>query len=330
MTDISVSQLCGVAGQDIPRLQTVVAKTLIQNPFVDLIEGEYAKQHALKPRRGCGPRVLMNGGYRPFKDSYLAAQDSLTRLILRHISWDIQAQLYLNGRHKFNLVAGSQDSKYTRGMKFFEAAPNRFPQFEDIQKAKKLLTGGREFADGTTCRVLGAPDLISSLLQGRPRRQTRMLHPALGEPCHSWHIDIETGIGFGTTNPGAVWKEDGTGRLGAESFRASEFYSNGYLKVLTPHKVVESGKALYSILDPLWLCAPWEVFFVIGAPNLSRRNVRISPVNPHLSVDLDWHYQRDSGDNIFGDYGWHKYEVSRDYTAVCPGNVVAVLYRRLI
>lgn len=328
MSDISVSQLCGVAGKDIPRLQTVIAKTLIQNPFVDLIEGEYAKEHALEPRRGHGPRICVKSGYQGFKESYLAAQDSLTRLILSHISWDIQVQLYLKGRHKFNLVA--EGSKYTRGMKFYEAAPNQFPHFDDIRVAQRLLTGGREFADGTTCRVIGSPELISSFLMGRPTRQTRMLHPTLGEPCHSWDIDIETGIGFGTTNPGAVWKEEGTGRLGAESFRASEFYSNGCLKVLTPHKVISSGKTLYSILDPLWLCAPWEMFFVVGAPNFSRRNVRISPVNPHLSVDLDWHYQLDSGDNIFGDYGWHKYEVSRDYTAVCPGNVVAVLYRRLI
>lgn len=326
MTDISVSQLCGVAGKDISRLQTVIAKTLIQNPFVDLIEGEYAKEHALNPRRGCGPRICVRSGYRDFKDSYLAAQDSLTHLLLRHISWDIQVQLYLNSRHKFNLVAGSQDSKYTRGIKFFEAAPNRFPQFEDIQKAKKLLTGGREFADGTTCRVIGSPELISSLLKDRPTRQTRRLHPVLGEPCHFWDIDIETEIGFGTTNPGWVWKEDGTGRLGAESFRASEFYSNGYLRVLNPHKVISSGHALHSVLDPLWRSAPWEMFFVVGAPNFSRRTVRVSPVNPHLSVDLDWHYQTDSD----RDYGWHKYEVSRDYTAVCPGNVVAVLYRRLI
>mgnify|MGYP001587787488 CR=1 FL=1 len=44
--------------------------------------------------------------------------------------------------------------------------------------------------------------------------------------------------------------------------------------------------------------------------------------------ELSWHYVIDNCDNAYGDYGWHKYEITRSYKPVRPANVCPILFRR--
>jgi hypothetical protein len=51
--------------------------------------------------------------------------------------------------------------------------------------------------------------------------------------------------------------------------------------------------------------------------------------SPQLAMgELQWHYQIDNDCNLYGDFGFHKYEITRAYRPVRPANVIPVLYRR--
>jgi hypothetical protein len=44
--------------------------------------------------------------------------------------------------------------------------------------------------------------------------------------------------------------------------------------------------------------------------------------------ELEWHYQIDNDCNVYGDFGWHKYQIIRAYKPIRPQFVVPILYRR--
>jgi hypothetical protein len=44
--------------------------------------------------------------------------------------------------------------------------------------------------------------------------------------------------------------------------------------------------------------------------------------------ELEWHYQLDNDCNVYGDFGWHKYQITRAYQPLRPQHIVAILYKK--
>jgi hypothetical protein len=44
--------------------------------------------------------------------------------------------------------------------------------------------------------------------------------------------------------------------------------------------------------------------------------------------ELEWHYIKDNDCNIWGDYGWHIYQISRAYQPQRPHHIIPILYKR--
>lgn len=44
--------------------------------------------------------------------------------------------------------------------------------------------------------------------------------------------------------------------------------------------------------------------------------------------ELDWHYQKDNGENEWADFGYHKYQITRAYRPIRPEHIVPIIYKR--
>lgn len=308
----------------------------------------------LESKRGVGPKVCVKKGYAAFKSSYLAAEDSLDKLITQYINADVRGQLYLRAQSKFTAATGYCFENLFNGGNFanpdaptdsdgnllFPDAPEAsirplsFKALQYLARYLREVLWAEPFqGDGKGqphFKFIGSQDQIEAF-RNEVGVQNIMIALAsggykLGEQTLTGY-SFETspayrGIAFGvdpTPLRGTGWNEDGT------------------LALVNPRVNVAnvSKNTAYSNYNPAWLAADFEVGFLI-APNTFKRLLPERYVGegsfkfaPQLHMgELDWHYVIDNTTNSFGDYGWHKWQITRAYQPTRPHHIIPIVYRR--
>jgi hypothetical protein len=315
--------------------------TIGQQDLADTIEFLYR----LETKRGYGPRVCMNQGYSAFKDSYIMAEDSLVKLVTQYINADIRAQLYLRSGSKFVAAAGyCFDDLFTGGEHtdvnttlFANVLPTGPLNFKTLHALARYLKEAL-YADmwpgggqgQPHFRFVAGPDQIETL-----RADTTVRHDAFFLAAGRYRFGDATLQGYSFENSpayrGLAFGVDQT------PLRATGFNPDGTLAVVNPRLIVRNPakNTAYSVHNPAWLRAEYEVGFLV-APNSFKRLVPERYVgegsfrfNPQLHMgELKWHYQVDNDCNVFGDFGWHIYQIIRAYKPVRPHFVIPILYKR--
>lgn len=298
----------------------------------------------LETKRGFGPRVCVKKGYSAFKTSYLASEDSLKKLVTQYINSDIRAQLYLRSASKFTAVSGYDfDSLFTGGsetdigVKFAPLLPTGPMSFKALHYIARFIRENlfAEMFDAEGkgqphFRVIASADQIDQfraesgvkdILQSYVTGGFKVGEAALAG--YSWATaPAYRGLSFG---------------IDQRPLRATGFNANGTLALVDPVTVVTnaSKNTAYAKINQAWVAAPYEVMFLVGAPNFERlvpeRYVGEGSFKfaPQLFMgELDWHYVIDSDCNVWGDFGWHKYQIIRAYKPLRPQFVVPILSRR--
>lgn len=308
--------------------------------LTDTIEFTYR----LETKRGYGPRVCMKQGYAAYKDSYLMAADSLSKLITQYINADIRAQLYLRSASKFNASAGYcfedlfTGGEHTDGsVAFAPVLPTgqlSFKALHTVLRYAKEALFAEMFEGGGKgqphARFIGSADQIEyfrneigveKILQSLTEGGYRLGENSLS--AYSWETSpAYRGIAFGTDQT---------------PLRATGFNQDGTLALVNPRTLVANvvKNTAYSIPNPAWLRAPYEVGFLVFQNSFKRlvpeRYVGETPFKfaPQLVMgELQWHYVIDNDCNQWGDYGWHKYQIVRAYQPVRPHHIIPILYKR--
>lgn len=298
----------------------------------------------LESKRGKGPRVCVKKGYAAFKTSYLASEDALKKLVTQYINSDIRAQLYLRSASKFTAVSGYDfDSLFTGGtetdigVKFAPLLPTGPMSFKALhfiaRFIKENLFAEMFDAEGKGMphfRVIGSADIIElfraesgvkDILQSYVTGGFKLGEASLSG--YSWETaPAYRGLSFA---------------IDQRPLRATGFAANGTLSLVDPVTIVTnaSKNTAYAKINQSWVAAPYEVLFLLGAPNFERlvpeRYVGEGTFKfaPQLFMgELDWHYVMDNDCNTWGDFGWHKYQIIRAYKPVRPQFVVPILYKR--
>jgi hypothetical protein len=119
--------------------------------------------------------------------------------------------------------------------------------------------------------------------------------------------------------------------------RASGFKANGTLNLIDPVTIVSNAtkNTAYAVVNTAWLEADYEVSFLLATGSFERlvpeRYVGEGSFKfaPQLHMgELEWHYQIDNDCNVFGDFGWHKYQIVRAYKPLRPQFVIPILSKR--
>jgi len=298
----------------------------------------------LESKRGKGPRICMKKGFSSYKTAYTAAEDSLKKLVTQYINADIRAQLYLRSASKFNAVANYDfDSLFTGGsetdigVKFAPILPTGAVSFKAIHRIARHLKENL-FADMFDAngegqmhfRFIGSSDIIESL-----RNEADVKDVLLSFVNGSYKFGEESLRGYSWETAGA-YRGIAFG-VDQRPLRATGFNGSGLLSLVDPLTIVSnvSKNTAYAKLNPSWAAADYEVAFLFAQGSFKRlvpeRYVGEGSFKfaPQLHMgELDWHYQMDNDCNQWGDFGWHKYQITRAYQPFRPQFVVPILYKR--
>lgn len=298
----------------------------------------------LESKRGRGPRVCVKKGYASYKSSYLAAEDSLKKLVTQYINADVRAQLYLRSASKFSAVAGYDfESLFTGGtetsvgVKFAPILPTGPLSFKAVHYLARYLKENL-FADMFEAggegqmhfRFIGSSDIIEQF-----RNEAGVKDVLLNFVSGQYRFGEQALRGYSWETAGA-YRGIAFG-IDQRPLRASGFAGNGTLTLVDPliNQTNVSKNTAYAKVNPAWLTAPYEVAFLFANRSFKRLvperyvgegSFKFSP-QLHMG-ELDWHYQIDNDCNIFGDYGWHKYQITRAYQPERPQFVVPILIKR--
>jgi hypothetical protein len=299
----------------------------------------------LETKRGYGPRICVKKGYAAFRGSYMAAEDSLKKLIVQYVNSDIRAQLYLRSASKFVAAAGydftslwTGGEESALGVKFANVLPTgpmTFKALHYIARHMREVLFAEWFANDKGMphfRFIGSSDQVEyfrsetavenvmiALTQGRYKLGENTLSAYSFESSPAYR-----GIAFGVDQ---------------RPLRATGFRADGTLNLVDPVLTVTNAtkNTAYAKVNPSWLAAEYEVGFLIADGSFERLvpekyvgegSFRFAP-QLHMG-ELDWHYVIDNDCNVWGDYGWHKYQITRAYRPLRPQWVVPILYKRCV
>lgn len=298
--------------------------------------------YRLQSKRGRGPRICVKQGYAAFKDSYSRAEDALSKLVTQYINADIKYQTYVQSASKFTALSGyTFDSLFTGGtendlyQQFIPVLPDSpltFKALHRIARHLREVTFAEPFGSGANAyaRFIGGSEIVESF-----RRETgvqEVLHSMtqgsydMGKvslTAYSWDVaPAYRGIGFG---------------IDQRPLRFNVLDGNGWPVLIDPVTTVVDAvrNRAYSKASPTWLSASHELASLSFANSFERQvperyvgegSFRFAP-QLH-SGELQWHYQQDNDCNSWGDYGWHKYQISRAYKPIRPEHICWIAFKR--
>lgn len=298
----------------------------------------------LESKRGKGPRVCVKKGYASYKSSYLAAEDSLKKLVTQYINADVRAQMYLRSASKFNAAAGYDfDSIFTGGsetdigVKFAPINPTGPISFKALHYIARYLKENL-FADMFDAggegqahfRFIGSSDIVESF-----RAEAGVKDVLLSFVNGSYKFGESSLRGYSWETAGA-YRGIAFG-IDQRPLRASGFDGSGNPILVDPLTVITdvAKNTAYAKLNPAWAAAEYEIGFLFADRSFKRlvpeRYVGEGSFKfaPQLHMgELDWHYHIDNDCNAFGDYGWHKYQITRAYQPERPQFIVPIYYKR--
>lgn len=312
--------------------------------------GKVEFSYKLQAKRGKGPMVAMQQGYGAFKSSYLTAEDALKKLVTQYVNADIQYNLVTSSGSKFQAVSGTQfaslfagGTEANIGQAWNPAltvdSPISFTALHALARyLKEALFGDMFGADGKAqahFRFIGSSDIIESF-----RNETDVTQIGIALTTGGYKLGEEMvsaysfesspayrGLAFGVTQRPLRFSAYGTGGQAAVP------------QWINPVTVVnDSGVGTgqsYAIANTSWLSATYEIGFLIAENTFERQvperyagegTFKFAP-QLHMG-ELEWHYLKDNDSNAWGDYGFHKYQITRAYKPYRPQHIIPIMYKR--
>ncbi len=299
--------------------------------------------YSLEGKRGKGPRVCVKQGFAAFKSSYLAAEDSLGKLVTQYINADIRAQLYLRSASKFTAAGGHNfedlfvgGTEADTGVQFaagiLPTGPISFKALHALTRyAKEALFA--EFFQGDGKGMPHAKFIAGSDQIELIRAEVNPSLVALTTGQYKLGEEGLTGYSFETSPAyrGLAFAVD------QRPLRANGLNEDGDLDVINPVVLVTNSEkhTAYARPNPDWLNAKYELGFLVFEGTFERQvpekyvGEGTFKFAPQLSMgELNWHYKDDNDCNLFGDFGFHKYQIERAYRPIRPQHVIPVWYAR--
>lgn len=299
----------------------------------------------LESFRGRGPSICVKKGYAAFKGSYVVAEDALKKLMVQYINADIRAQLYLrsaskftaNGNYDFNslFTGGLETSLGVQFAPLLPTGPMTFKALHYIARYMREVLFAEWFSQeggSPHFRFIGGSDQVEYF-----RSEVGVQNVMIGLTTGGYRLG-EVSLSAYSFEQSPAYRGIAFG-VDQRPLRATGFNQDGTLALVNPVSIIHNAakNTAYAIPNPAWLNAPYEVGMLIADGAFERlvpeRYVGEGSFKfaPQLHMgELEWHYQIDNQCNQWGDYGWHKYQITRAYRPLRPQWIVPILYTRCI
>lgn len=320
---------------------TIVGATTATQESTSTTEFTYS----LLTKRGRGPKIPVKGAYAAYKGSYLMAEDSLKKLITQYYNADVRYTLLSRSGVKFvaadsqvytfaQCITGGENQVDVAFANINEAsiAQLTFRTLHKLARYMHEVLLVEMFEDGTGgmhYKFIGGSDIVEAFRAELGVKEVLIALTTGGfkfgeEKLRSY--SFETNVAYRGITLGVDQRP-----LRATAINpATKFpvFVEPYTSV-----AVTTGNA--SRVNPNWVSAPYEIGFLIGKSSFERlvperfTGEGSFKFSPQLALgELQWHYIMDNDCNEYGDFGWHKYEITRAYRPVRPSNVVPILFKK--
>lgn len=111
--------------------------------------------------------------------------------------------------------------------------------------------------------------------------------------------------------------------------------ANGYPNLIEPLVRTVTDYGVENATNPDWVNAQYEVGFLVAKGSFRRLvperyvgegSFKFDP--QFVMGELKWHYVQDNVCNVWGDFGFHIYQIVRAFQARRPHTVIPILYKR--
>jgi hypothetical protein len=297
----------------------------------------------LESFRGRGPSICVKKGYAAFKGSYVMAEDSLKKLVTQYVNADVRAQLYLRSASKFTANANYDfNSLWTGGfetdlgVKFaplLPTGPMTFKALHYIARYMREVLFAEWYGQDKGMphfRFIGGSDQVEYF-----RSEVGVQNVMVALTTGSYKLG-ETTLSAYSFEQSPAYRGIAFG-VDQRPLRATGFKVDGTLNLVDPVTIVtnSSKNTAYAKPNPSWLTADYEVGLLIADGSFERLvpekyvgegSFKFAP-QLHAG-ELEWHYMVDNECNQWGDFGWHKYQITRAYKPLRPQHIVPILYKR--
>ena len=296
----------------------------------------------LESFRGRGPNICVKKGYSAFRGSYVMAEDSLKKLITQYVNADIRAQLYLrsaskfiaNANYDFNslFTGGSETDLGVQFAPLLPTGPMTFKALHYVARYLKEVLFGEWYAQDKGMphfRVIAGSDQIE-YFRSEVGVQNVMVALTTG------------GYKLGETTLTAYSFEQSPAYRGIAfgvDQRPLRFntMTDGVPDLIDPVVIVTNPAKGTAYAKPrqAWIDADYEIGVLVADGSFERLvperyvgegSFRFAP-QLHMG-ELEWHYMKDNECNQWGDFGWHKYQITRAYRPLRPQHIIPFAYKR--
>lgn len=313
--------------------------SMCSNTGLQDITGTTEYTYQLGTLRGRGPTICIKQARNAFADAYERCMQALEKATVQLINADIRSTLHLQSGVKY--VVNSNKNFYTNmtgdsqaiATQFAQYLPNGALTFQNLQKMstflrEEMLATPFDSSAGEMWKFIGSADIIENFrnelgVKADLNYLTTGRYELGGKTLQAYQFEGPyRGIIFG---------------IDQQPLRASGFDGNGNLILIEPEINVSTTKGQGARRNPAWINADYEVAFLMGDESFERL-VPESYVgegkmkfSPQLAMgELEWTNIRDNDCNIWGDYGFHIYQISRAYRPMRPQNVIPILFKRCV
>jgi hypothetical protein len=120
-----------------------------------------------------------------------------------------------------------------------------------------------------------------------------------------------------------------------QPLRFNAIDGDGFPVLIEPLIRTVTDYGVENLTNPEWVNADYEVGFFVSKGTFRRLvperfvgegSFKFDP--QFIMGELDWHYVKDNVCNVWGDFGFHKYQIVRAFQPRRPHGVIPVLYKR--
>jgi hypothetical protein len=301
--------------------------------------GQTVFETSLETLRGQGPNVCVNAARYSVIDSYRVAEQNLKDAIKSINAADIRANILTLSGVKVTLKAGATNLGQVMTGGYNQSAVNFIGGVPTAPVSYKFLVhlsnhmrdnlSPEFFGDGAGQHFV----FISS------SSQTEVLRNEAG--VRSDQLALVTGNDKGAADGVKKYAFIDIPYRGIklaidqQPLRFDTVNGSGFPNFIEPLVSQAADEGTENVTNPAWISADYEVGFLVSKGAFKRlvpeRFVGEASFkfNPQFVMgELDWHYQLDSTCNVWGDFGFHKYQIVRAFQSRRPHGVIPILYKR--
>ena len=293
----------------------------------------------LQTMRGQGPNICLNQARYSVLDSYRIAEQNLKDAIKTLNAADIRNQLLTLSGVKVVLRAGATNLGQVMTGGYNQVSTNFLGVLPDAPVSHKFLVvlsnymrdnlSPEFFGDGAGQHFV----FISSSDQTEVlRNEAGVKQDLLGitQGSFSEGKDIIKKYAF-IDYPYRGLKL----AIDQQPLRFNTIDGNGFPVFIEPLVSTVTDYGVENATNPDWVSAQYEVGFLVSKGTFKRLvperyvgegTMKFDP--QFVMGELQWHYVLDSTCNVWGDFGFHKYQIVRAFQSRRPHGVIPILYRR--